>query len=308
LLLPGFLMTQNNRLKGYLFSLGASIALANSFIFSKAALNEVTMIQFGIYWFGMGVFWNLLFVLYSSKGKLFKRSSSRGFWINGTIALLEAVATGIFYIAIMKMENPSIVSFVGNIGPIFVTFLGITLLKERFNWVEMLGIVVTLSGIIVINYTGRGSMGNLLMEGTEYVIAASVLFSIAAIIARKYNQHLNSARLSIQRALLLFFGFILLFVIYPQSLNLSGRALLNISIGSILETLITIVFAYEAFKYIEATRNSLVISTKSLFVLLSTFLYFHIFPTTIQIVGGILTIAGVLTITTGKIMLQGRKR
>ena len=300
-------MSQKNRAKGYLFSLGASIALANSFVFSKAALNEVTMIQFGIIWFGLGVFWNLLFVLYSSKGRIFKRSTNRGFWVNGIIALLEAVATGIFYIAIMKVENPTIVSFVGNIGPIFVTILGITLLKERFNWIELLGIAVTITGIIVINYSGNISFKNLLIDGTEHVVIASLLFSIAAIIARKYNERINSARLSIQRALLLFLGFVFLFILSPQSLSISGKAFLNISIGSILETLITIVLAYEAFKYIEATRNSLVISTKSLFVLLGAFLYFHILPTTVQVAGGILTILGVITITTGKIILQGRK-
>lgn len=300
-------MNQKNRVKGYLFSLGASFALANSFVFSKAALNEVTMIQFGIIWFGLGVFWNFLFVLYLSKGRLFKRTPNKGFWINGIIALLEAIATGIFYIAIMKVENPTIVSFVGNIGPIFVTILGITLLKERFNWVEMLGILITITGIIVINYSGNIHFKNLLLDGTEYVVIASLLFSIAAIIARKYNERIDSARLSIQRALLLFFGFVFLFILSPQSLSISGKALLNISIGSILETLITIVLAYEAFKYIEATRNSLVISTKSLFVLFGAFLYFHILPTPVQVVGGILTIIGVVTITTGKIILQGRK-
>jgi len=301
-------MAQNNRLKGYLFALGASIALANSFVFSKAALNEVTLIQFGVIWFGMGVVWNFLFLLYTSKGKLLKRSKGKGFWINGIIALLEAIATGIFYIAIMKVENPTIVSFVGNIGPIFVNILGIILLIERFNWIEMLGIVVTISGIIVINYSGNIRFENLLMDGTEYVVIASVIFSVAAIIARKYNTHIDSARLSMQRALLLFFGFVFLFILTPQSLAVSGKALLNISIGSVLETLITIVLAYEAFKYIEATRNSLVISTKSLFVLLGAYLYFHILPTPIQVIGGILTILGIITITTGKIILQGRRK
>ena len=212
-------MNQKNRVKGYLFSLGASIALANSFIFSKAALNEVTMIQFGVIWFGFGVFWNLLFLLYSSRRKLFKPPSDKGFWINGIIALLEAAATGIFYIAIMKVENPTIVSFVGNIGPIFVTILGITLLKERFNWIEMLGILVTITGIIIINYSGNIRFRNLLIDGTEYVVIASLLFSIAAIIARKYNERIDSAKLSIQRALLLFVGFIFLFILSPHQIK-----------------------------------------------------------------------------------------
>jgi len=195
-----FFMTQPNRPKGYLFSLGASIALANSFVFSKAALNEVTLIQFGVIWFGMGVLWNFLFLLYQSKGKSFIRSSGKGSWINILIAFLEALATGIFYIAIMKVENPTIVSFVGNIGPIFVTILGITLLKERFNWIEMSGIIITIIGILVINYSGQVRWHTILMDGTGYVVIASFLFSIAAIIARKYNQRIDSARLSMPKS------------------------------------------------------------------------------------------------------------
>jgi drug/metabolite transporter (DMT)-like permease len=43
------------------------------------------------------------------------------------------MATGLFYFAILKMENPGVVSFIGNIGPIFVTVLGLIFLKESFT-------------------------------------------------------------------------------------------------------------------------------------------------------------------------------
>ncbi|MBA7557057.1 hypothetical protein ES705_49787 [subsurface metagenome] len=142
------------------------------------------------------------------------------------------------------------------------------------------------------------------LEGTVYVVLASLFFSIAAIIARKYNKYIEGSELSFVRVLLLFVSFVILFLFSSSDLEISSRALINMSIGSILETLITIVLAYEAFKYIEATRNSLVLSTRSLFVLLSAYLYFHIFPDTFQVIGGMLTIVGVIAITTGKMLMK----
>jgi len=202
------------------------------------------------------------------------------------------------------MENPTIVSFIGNIGPIFVTILGITILKERFNRIEIAGILVALGGLFLVNYNPSFTWENLFLEGTIYVVLASLIFSIAAIIARKYNQYIDGSELSFVRVLLLFVSFVILFLFSSVDLVISSRALINMSIGSILESLITIVLVYEAFKYIEATRNSLVLSTRSLFVLLSTYLYFHIFPDMFQIIGGMLTIFGVVAITTGKMLTK----
>lgn len=250
----------------------------------------------------MGVIWNLIYLLYR-KRKL-STIRGKGLWVNIVIAVLEAVATGLFYIAIDKMENPAIVSFIGNIGPVFVIILGFTILKERFNRIEMAGILVTLTGLFLINYNKAFTWSNMFLEGTGYVVLASFFFSVAAIVARKYNQYIEGSELSFIRVLLLFVSFVILFLFSSGGLGISFRVLLNISIGSILETLITIVLAYEAFKYIEATRNSLVLSTRSLFVLLSVYLYFHIFPAPFQIIGGLLTIIGVLAITTGKILVK----
>ena len=43
---------------GYLYALGASLALAASFVFSKSVLNQLSMLHFGLLWFSMGVVWN----------------------------------------------------------------------------------------------------------------------------------------------------------------------------------------------------------------------------------------------------------
>jgi hypothetical protein len=50
-------------LKGYFFAFGASLALAASFIFSKAALNKTDRYLFGFTWFGIGVIVNFLWLI-----------------------------------------------------------------------------------------------------------------------------------------------------------------------------------------------------------------------------------------------------
>ena len=79
--------------------------------------------------------------------------------------------------------------------------------------------------------------------------------------------------------------------------HLSFQIWRDLSIGSLLETLIVIVLAYQALKLIEATKTSLIISTKGVWTLLLAWIFLGVFPTGLQVVGGLLTLAGVWLIT-----------
>ena len=67
--------------------------------------------------------------------------------------------------------------------------------------------------------------------------------------------------------------------------------------GSFLETMIVIIFAYQALKLIEATRTSLIISSKGVWTLILAWIFLGVFPTALQLTGGILTLLGVWFIT-----------
>jgi drug/metabolite transporter (DMT)-like permease len=71
----------------------------------------------------------------------------------------------------------------------------------------------------------------------------------------------------------------------------------DLAIGSLLETLIVIVFAYQALKLIEATKTSLIISTKGVWTLVLAWIFLGVFPSALQLVGGLLTLLGVWLIT-----------
>ncbi len=49
------------KIKGYIFAIIGTLAFSNEYIFSKAALNEVPLAVFGVYWFSVSTL--LIFLL-----------------------------------------------------------------------------------------------------------------------------------------------------------------------------------------------------------------------------------------------------
>ncbi len=285
-----------NKTTGYLYALGAALALSASFVFSKSALNQMNMIQFGLIWFGIGALWNLLSFFITGGYKAFSGKITSKLYVAFSIAFLEAVATGLFYIAIKKMENPAVVSFIGNAGPVFVTIMGITILKERFTIWQLAGIVLTITGIFIINYNGT-VFGGFIEKGSFYVLLASLLFAFATIAGRKFSDLLDPGLMSLIRSVMLASAFLIIYLNSREGLSFNISVWRDLAVGSMLETLLTIVFAYQALKYIEATRTSLIISTKGVWTLILAWLFLGVFPSACQLTGGIATIIGVWMIT-----------
>jgi drug/metabolite transporter (DMT)-like permease len=281
---------------GYLYALGASLALAASFVFSKSVLNQLSMLHFGLLWFSMGVVWNGIWFLLRRDYKSVKGDAGRKTGVAIVIAILEGAATGLFYLAIKAMENPAVVSFIGNIGPVFVTLMGISLLKERFRTTQLIGIVITIMGVFVINFR-EGGFAGFADPGSLYVITAALLFSLATIVGRRMHHLLVPGYMSLIRSFFLAVVMALLFFKSGELTSLSLSIWKDLALGSLLETLIVIVFAYQALKLIEATKTSLIISTKGVWTLVLAWIFLGVFPTGVQLAGGLLTLVGVWLIT-----------
>ncbi len=285
-----------NQTNGYLYALGASLALAASFVFSKSALNHLSMLQFGLLWFSMGVVWNGIWFFLRRDYRNVRENAGRKTVVAVVIAILEGAATGLFYLAIKAMENPAVVSFIGNIGPVFVTLMGILLLRERFRTTQVIGIVITIMGIFVINFR-EGGFAGFFDPGSVYVLSAAFLFSLATIVGRRMHHMLVPGYMSLIRSFLLAVVMALLFFRTDVWPSIPLNIWKDLALGSLLETLIVIIFAYQALKLIEATKTSLLISTKGVWTLVLAWIFLGVFPTGVQLVGGLLTLVGVWLIT-----------
>jgi len=290
----------NSRLKGYLFAFLAALALSNVYIFSKAALNELHLAQFGFYWFGLGLLWNLMYTLRAGKIRKIKLLNRRSKIALISIGILEVGATLLFFISINIIENPAIVAFIANMTPFFVTVLGMLILHERFNMIEVLGLILTLGGTFVISYQSNSGFSDFLMYGSEYILISGLLYAVATIIAKSNIKSIDPSILSLNRVVYLF-GFSVLSLIFQQeSLYISRSAFFNIFLGSLLGPFLTAVASYTALKYIEASKATLVRSTRNVFVLVGAYLFFDVFPDGYQLIGAVISITGVVMISLGK--------
>ncbi len=292
---------KNAPIKGILLALAAAFAVSNVYIFSKAALKYIHLAQFGFYWFGLGIIWNLIYIFIFGKQRNLKFLEKRSWWILLSIACLEMAGTALFFMAINKVENPAVVSFLANVNPLLVTILGIILLSERFNISEFIGMIITLSGALMISYNGSTTLKGLFIPGTGYVWLSGIIFSFSNIIAKKNISKLDPSFLAMARILLLFSLSLIMLFVFKLPFKIPANAFKNVVIGSVLGPFLTALLGYLSMKYIEVSKASIVRSIRSLFVLVGAFIYFGSLPTQIQIIGGLLTICGVIFISIGKL-------
>jgi drug/metabolite transporter (DMT)-like permease len=297
----------NPTLKGIILAFLATLGMANVYVFSKAALLEVNYFQFQFYWFGFALVWILPFMVITGMIRKIPQLSRASNLILVVIGLLELGAATLFFLAIQLAENPTNISFLSNLTPIFVTVLGIRFLGERFNSIEAVGIVLTLGGVILITYTRDITVREFFGKGSGWILVSSVLSSLSVITAKSRIRDIHPGILTLNRVIFLFIFAVVAMLVRRESLIIPGRAVFNMAIGSLLGPFLTGFAQYSALRYIEASRTMIIQSTRSLLVLVGSMIYLSILPEMLQLAGGIVTIAGVIVMTWGKMRFKNKK-
>jgi drug/metabolite transporter (DMT)-like permease len=293
-------MPVKNLTKGYLFLFLSMLAISNVYIFSKAAMNKMAFAQFGFYWFLFAIVWNVVLFLVRPqlRAEVFVDRNTRIYL--PLLGLLEVVSTGLFFYSIKQLENPAVVSFIGNVGPLFVALLGFLFLQERFTRLEFAGVVVTLMGAFIISYKPDFSWIVFFTEGAGLVLLSSFIFAVGTVITKHKIKKIHPWVLSVNRSVFLFLSFSFLMVIMHRSLIISQEGFMNVLAGSLLGPFLAVLAGYYAMQYLEVSKSSVIGSSKSFLILLISYLWFGNLPMISQIIGGIVVILGAILIIVGK--------
>ncbi len=174
---------------------------------------------------------------------------------------------------------------------------GIVLLKEKFGWIEIAGAALALTGAFIISYSGGTTLRTLFIKGTGVVFINAILATTASLVVKVHVKKMSPELLNLNRSvwLLVFSAFV--FLATRQSLIIPVSALKNIAVGAVLGPFLAVLTVYYSFHYIEASRSSVVQSLKGIFVLIGAYMVFKTIPLPHQLVGGLITVAGVLIMT-----------
>jgi drug/metabolite transporter (DMT)-like permease len=286
--------------KGISLAFLATLGMANVYVFSKAALLEVNYYQFQFYWFLFALIWILPFLMITGMIKKIPGLSKASNITLVIIGVLELGAATLLFLAIQLAENPTTISFLSNLTPIFVTILGIRFLGERFNLVEAIGMILTIAGVILITYTRNTTIAEFFGKGSGWILVSSVFSSISIVTAKSRIRDIHPGILTLNRVLFIFIVALGAMLIRQESFVITKRAAMNMAIGSLLGPFLTGFAQYSALRYIEASRTMIIQATRSLFVLLGSMIYLSILPEVLQLIGGLTTIFGVIVMTWGK--------
>lgn len=290
-------MMKSDQFKGYLFAILATVFFSNVYIFSKAALNEVHLIQFGFYWFLIAMLLNGTWAARNGQLKLLRHLHPGQLKVLGILGILEILTNSSFYLSIHIIPDPAVTSFLGNLYPVILTLGGVFLLRERFTWLESVGVLLALAGAFIISFTGGSTLKSMFIPGTLVVLFNAIMASSASLVGKVNIRKLSPELITLNHTVWLFLFSALLMVIYRKPLSIPPSAMFNIVVGSFLGPFLGVLMIYYSFKYIEASRSSIIQSLKGIVVLFGAWLYFGTLPLPHQVWGGLLTVAGVLVMT-----------
>lgn len=289
-----------DKVKGYGFAFLATLSMANVYVFSKAALNELNLFQFGFYWFGLAIIWNVLYAVPSGKWKIIKRLGRKEYRILLILGIVELFGTILFFLSIKTADDPAIMSFLQNLVPLFVILMGVSFLGERFTILQFSGMLITLLGAAVTSFTGNISEKGFFVPGTVYMLASTIFLATTMIISKKYIKNLDPGLLATNRSVYLFITALVLMLARGESFSLSGSALFNLGFGSLIGPFLTAFSMYSALQYIEASKSTIIQSSKGIFVTIGAWMYFKTMPESFQVIGGIITIIGVIILISAR--------
>ena len=284
---------KSDTLKGYLFAFIATLTFSNVYIFSKAALNEIPLAQFGSLWYAVVAISCLLFALFNKKLGQIGRLTKKQIIILLTLGGLEIATTTLFFLSIHIIPDPAVTSFLGNMFPVMVMLGGIFILHERFGPIEIFGGFLALSGAFIISYSGGTSLNTFFIKGTGIVFLNAAFATTATLVVKTQVKKISPELLNLNRSVWLLLFSIIMFFVMDESVIFSASAVKNTLVGALLE-FVAILTVYYSYKYIEASRSSIVQSLKGIVVLVAAWLFFGTLPLPHQLAGGVVTVIGVL--------------
>jgi drug/metabolite transporter (DMT)-like permease len=295
-------------LKGYFYTVLATIAFSNVYVFSKAALNEIPLPLFLFLICLIGFLINLNILV--AKGGLSKLAALPRsiWWLFPTLGVIEIFTVFTFYASVNAISEPAVTGFLGNLFPLFTTILGIAFLKERFSPLESVGIFVVFAGALLTSYSGNLSLNDFFIPGVGLVVLNCVGAATATVIVRAKVNNLTPEILSFNRIfwLLIFFsGWV---IIADIPLVITSKGFMNTLFAAILDPVLAILLAYKAYQYIEASRGTIIQSTKGLLIIPVAYFYFGTLPLPHQIAGGVIAMAGVGIIGFGQHKLSKKNQ
>ncbi len=285
-------------LKGYGLILLANATLSIVFLITKDVQPRVGLYPFLFYWFLCA---SAYFLIAMFIGKGLKTYKIPRKWIPVTLLMgvFEVTATFLFFYTI-RLMNPAVASFYGNVSIVMTVILGIIFLHEHFTFLEAVGGLILGIGVVLMTYKS----GRTVFIGFLLILVLSLLFSINTVLLKVTLRDVYPIAFSAYRTFLLFLTTSAVILFRSGAPVPDFHTFIEIAIGAFLGPFMGVFLLFTGLQYLEASKASLVRATNPLMVLIGSYLWLRQIPTRAQVIGGIITLVGIELLLWGKFKIE----
>ncbi len=277
------------------------LAMTGVYIFSKVFLGELAFPVFGVFWFSAGLIWNVILgrAIHGTYDSFSFKPNYLLFL--ALVGLLDMTATLMWFEAVDRTANPSMVSFMTNISPVYALLLGWLFLRERMSLSELAGIAVTLSGALLIGYQTDFQAESFLLTGAGLILISSFISQAGKAILKTRIKQYHPVVLSMNRIVFLLAFSLVMVILQNHSLDIGWKKITMIALAAMLGPMLSAVASYNALARLKVATYSILTTTRSFFVLIVAYFVLDQAPEDMQIAGGLLTVAGVVLMSAAKV-------
>ncbi len=235
-------------------------------------------------------------------GGLFSLTRKGWQWL-GIFTVSSWCAVWTFWAGVQRMD-PSLAAFLNRSEVPIAIALGVIFLKERLTRLEILGMILSLAGIVIMRLTLRVEYTN----GFWLVLLGSVFFGVTEFVSKVAVRHVDPVVLTYIRNAFLAVLFWIAFLSSGQSyegLEIVWPGVIAIGfLGPIMARMAYLM----ALKRISLFRVAVISQIQPVFVILIALFVLGQLPTFREVTGGIFLIAGCMLMIVSRPGLNGSRR
>jgi drug/metabolite transporter (DMT)-like permease len=287
---------------------GIAIGLIGTFmhtivsIISKIAFNVVSRDMFLVVMYGVATIITLAYILITKQTGSLKLPKEQ---------FLPTVLVGVFYFIGatsyflgIQITDPALISFFGRLQTVYVVIFGVIFLKERLKRGEIAGMVVTLAGALIITYAS----GQKVFFAFLLALLGESLFNALGMVGTKVAVSRGTPGMAV-----IFWRSLICFVLTTLFALVRGQIGVPTVSGvgwSVIAALVgpigAFIFFTWALRLIAASKMGIIRNIQPVLTVLLSLLILNTIPTLRQLIGGAVSLAGVMIII--QTQLRGRSK
>jgi len=280
-----------SRVRGDLWAVTSAFTTGTGLIAAKMALKSISPITLNAYVFFIGAVIVLIDAVISRKLRETIQVTPRQLGFLIVIAVLFCGGTFCLYTAVSLVE-PATVSFLSRLELVATIILATIFLRERINLAEFSGLILVVAGLIVMRYDASLALS----KAVALVAFGSLLIGAAEVMIKSKIFWIGHRSLMLYRNVFMTTIFLVVGAIIGQfGWVTESRLFLILIVAGLFLPYMGRLGYLKAMQNINVSRASIITQSQPFFAAIAALIVLGTFPAVKEIIGGLLIVAGVIT-------------